>query len=317
MRYHTLPQIEERFRTEAAPFLKPFALPVPGEDTLQLNGVLYSPPRKDYFFPAQHPKERIILHFTAGNVRSDMMSLTQASRHVSVAFVIGRDGTIYQLFPSSGWSGHIGAGVGNQGTGNAQDKSSVGIEISNYGYLVPQGSTLETIYSRVKNPQTGAIGPVDPYCTLDDKDAFQEISTPFRGQTIYAAFTPQQVESTIILLRYLTAKFNIPRQFLPENKRYLTTNDVLQFKGIVSHVNYRSAGKWDLGPAFDWNTLISGVQAPTFTQKLTLSRGIPELTSEAQINAQFPVSRGIEDEETDENNDDYNPHQFDELPLQQ
>lgn len=316
MRYHTLPQIEERFKTEAANFLKSFSLPVSGEPSLMLNGTLYTPPRKDYFFPTQHPKERIVLHFTAGNVRSDMMSLTQASRHVSVAFVIGRDGTIYQLFPSAAWSGHIGAGVGNQGTGNSQDKSSVGIEISNYGYLVPQGNTLETIYSRIKNPQTGAIGAVDPYCSLDDKEAFQRTDTPFRGQTHYASCTPQQVESTIILLRFLTAKYNIPRQFLPEEKRYITTNDVLQFKGIVSHVNYRSAGKWDIGPIFDWNTLIAGVQAPSFTRKLTLSRGIPALTSEKDINAQFPVSRGMEEEETDENNDNYNPHQFDKMPLQ-
>ncbi len=159
MRYDSLPQLEERFRTEAAAFLKPFALPVPNEPGLTLNGVLYNPPKRDYFFSAEHPKQRIVLHFTAGNTRSDMMSLTQDGRHVSVPFVIARDGTIYQLFPSAAWSGHLGAGVGNQGTGNAQDKASIGIEISNYGYLVPRDGNLETVYSRVKNPTTGAVSP--------------------------------------------------------------------------------------------------------------------------------------------------------------
>ena len=75
--------------------------------------------------------------------------------------------------------------------------------------------------------------------------------------------------STIILLRYLTAKYNIPRQFLPEDKRYTTTNDVLTFKGIVSHINYRASGKWDIGPAFDWTTLINGVTAAEFTPSTT------------------------------------------------
>ena len=45
---------------------------------------------------------------------------------------------------------------------------------------------------------------------------------------------------------------------------YETTPDVLKFSGIVSHVNYRNEGKWDIGPAFDWNQLIEKVQAPLF-----------------------------------------------------
>ncbi|KAA2238774.1 hypothetical protein F0L74_21400 [Chitinophaga agrisoli] len=318
MRYDSLPQLEERFRTEAAAFLKPFALPVPNEPGLTLNGVLYNPPKRDYFFSAEHPKQRIVLHFTAGNTRSDMMSLTQDGRHVSVPFVIARDGTIYQLFPSAAWSGHLGAGVGNQGTGNAQDKASIGIEISNYGYLVPRDGNLETVYSRVKNTSTGAVSPPDPYCTLAQKEAYQQITTPFRDQTFYASFTPEQLESVIILLLFLTNKFNIPRQFLPEDKRYITTNDVLQFKGIVSHINYRSSGKWDIGPAFDWAGLIAGVQAPQFVPKAAGTRGlvIPALSSEEEINALFPAQKGFVNELAEAtDNEGYDPNMFEDAPV--
>ena len=59
-----------------------------------------------------------------------------------------------------------------------------------------------------------------------------------------------------ILLRYLTAKHNIPRHFLPESKRYLTNLEVASFKGIVSHINFRTSGKWDIGPGFAWDQLI-------------------------------------------------------------
>jgi N-acetylmuramoyl-L-alanine amidase len=37
-----------------------------------------------------------------------------------------------------------------------------------------------------------------------------------------------------------------------------------KFRGIVSHINYRESGKWDIGHAFDWNRVIHGVQADEF-----------------------------------------------------
>lgn len=314
MRYETLPQLEARFRNEAAPFLSPFSVPVPNE-SLTLTGLVYKPPRSNYYHEVKHPKQRIVLHFTAGNVRSDMQSLTKQNRHVSVAFVIGRDGTIYQLFHSGYWSGHIGPGIGNQGTGNSQDKATIGIEISNYGFLVPRDGVLETIYSRVKNPETGVVSPPDPYCTLSTTEAYNKIDTPFRGQSFYASYTPEQVESTIILLRYLTAKYDIPRQFLPEDKRFLATNDVLSFKGIVSHINYRTSGKWDIGPAFDWDRLIGGVQAASFTSTLSArdlvaeSQGI--MDEDALLQPRSAITEPVE-EATD--NEGYNPNDYEDLP---
>lgn len=321
MRYETLPQIEARFRNEAAPFLSPFSVPVPNE-SLTLNGLLYKPNRSNYYYETKHPKQRIVLHFTAGNVRSDMYSLTTQNRHVSVAFVIGRDGTIYQLYHSGYWSGHIGAGIGNQGTGNSQDKATIGIEISNYGFLVPRDGVLETIYSRVKNPDTGVVSAPDPYCSLNTTEAYNKTDAPFRGQSYYASFTPEQVESTIVLLRYLTSKYNIPRQFLPEDKRFLATNDVLGFKGIVSHINYRSSGKWDIGPAFDWNTLISGVQAASFTPSLSREATRELVTEKAAITDEDallepePAMQVTESIEEATDNEGYNPNNFEEESLE-
>ncbi len=317
MRFDTLPQIEDRFRKEAASALTPYALPVPGED-LTLHGTLFKPNRSNYYYPSEHKKERIVLHFTAGNVRSDMITLTRQNVHISVAFVIARDGTIYQLFPSKYWSGHLGAGVGNSGTRNAQDKATIGIEISNYGYLVPREGHLETIYSRLKNPNTGKIGPADVYTTLENTEAYVKIDEPFRGQSYYPTYTSEQFDSLIILLRYLTKKYDIPRQFLPPDKRFASTQDVLNFKGIVSHVNYRSGGKWDIGPAFDWTTVIGGVKAETYTpisdKSLTAARSLENvLTTEEEIEAQFPTSRNAlapEEEATD--NEGYNPNDYEE-----
>nr|MBA2561623.1 N-acetylmuramoyl-L-alanine amidase [Chitinophagaceae bacterium] len=266
MRYTSLNALEEKLLLTANNGeynLRKISVPVPGEN-LKLEGYLCTPAnRSGYYHDSVHPKERIVIHYTAGNIKSDLSTLTSHNRHVSVPFVIARDGTIYQLFSSKFWSGHLGKGVGNTDTNNAEDKCTIGIELSNYGFLAEKAGNLETYYSRQKNTN-GTVGPVDVYCSLTDAGAYEKLNAPFRQQFYYATHTDAQYQSLIILLRYLTAQYNIPRQFLPEDTRYQTTNQVLNFKGIVTHVNYRSDGKWDIGPAFNWKSVIQGVQAAEF-----------------------------------------------------
>lgn len=311
MRYDTLAADEATFKNRTDYTFSPFAVPVEGEN-LTLRGVFCkSKSRSGYFNTPEppHGKQRIVLHFTAGNLSGGINTLTTQNFRVSVPFVIARDGTIYQLFPSKDWSGHIGAGIGNAGTGNAQDKVTIAIEIINYGYLVERGANLETIYSRPKdNP-----GRIDLYCPLTQTEAYQKLNVPFRDQKYYASYTQPQYESLIILLRFLTKKYNIPRQFLNESVRYQGTQDVLSFKGIVSHVNYRTGGKWDLGPAFDWQQVISGVQAPAFQpanasrEAFAVEDGL--VTDEKSLEMQWTGPRGVEvappeDFESHFNNDD-------------
>lgn len=296
MIFRELPTIETRFRQTGQGgeyALRPIAVPVPGE-SLILNGLLCTPTnRSGYYHDTVYPKERIVLHFTAGGLPGDIRTLTRQDYHVSVPFVIARDGTIYQLYSSKFWSGNLGASaVGNQ-TGNNQDKRTIGIEISNYGSLAVQGSNLKTIYG-------------DLYCSLAQSAAYQKLTTAFRGETYFATFTPQQYDTLTVLLRYLTAQYTIPRQFLPTTKRFVTRNDVLTFRGIVSHVNYRASGKWDIGPAFDWARLIRDVQAPVFDQPQDRSfewYDQPILQSEDAIIPLLPKPRSAEyeDEPYDEN----------------
>lgn len=257
MIFQELSAIETRFRQTGQGgeyALRPIAIPVPGE-SLTLNGLLCTPNhRSGYYHDSVYPKERIVLHFTAGSLPSDMGALTRQDYHVSVPFVIARDGTIYQLYSSRFWSGNLGGdAVGNHDTGNDQDKRTIGIEISNHGPLTVQSDNLATFYDGL-------------YCPLTQSVAYQKLTEPFRGETYFATFTPQQYNSLTVLLRYLTAQYAIPRKFLPKAKRFVTRTDVLTFRGIVSHVNYRASGKWDIGPAFNWARLIRDVQAPVFAQ---------------------------------------------------
>lgn len=203
-----------------------------------------------FYYNDAFEKTQIVIHFTAGYLKGDVATLTTPGNHVSVPFILARNGAILNMWSSKLWSYHLGPGA--VGGNTAGSKRTIAIEVSNIGYLKKIGNNLVSAYS-----------DTDVYCSLDETNFYQKLDTPYRGHSYYASFTGAQYNSLIVLLRYLTAQYNIPRDFLPENERYVTgsASEIPNFRGIVSHVNYRETGKWDFGPAFDWNKVISGVQA--------------------------------------------------------
>ncbi|MEZ4774649.1 MAG: N-acetylmuramoyl-L-alanine amidase [Bacteroidia bacterium] len=267
MRINSLSELESKFRTPETNKgfkLDSFSIAVPGESNLMLNATLAT--RKDgyrdFYESEKCDKDKVVIHYTVGHVLSDVTTLSPrpatGRTRLSVAYVIARDGTIYQLFPSHYWSYHLGSeALGGNSIGS---KSSIGIELSNFGPLTlsPDKKTLETAYSRVKG------NPVDTYCALTDADQYIKLDKPYRGYQYFAAHTDKQYDSLIILVRYLTSLYNIPREFIEESKRYEATLENAQFKGITTHVNFRTTGKTDIGPAFDWKRLIDGVKTAQY-----------------------------------------------------
>jgi N-acetyl-anhydromuramyl-L-alanine amidase AmpD len=253
MNYRNIPAHESDFRAKATDSdgkkftLSPAKVTIPGtSETFEV--VQCKPANGDdsFYYREETPKQRIVVHYTAGYLKGDLAALTKPGNHVSVPFVIARDGTIYQLFSSKHWSYHLGPKA--QGGNKEMSSSAVAIELSNVGYLTAKGDTLLDPY--------GA-----PYCTAADRDAYVQLPTPFRKYTRYATFPDAQYKSLITLLRYLVATYKIPAAFLPEPRRYDVYADVAKFRGITTHVNYQpeSYGKWDIGPAFDWARVIAAL----------------------------------------------------------
>ena len=232
--------------------MQAFSLPIPkSEETL--NGLVCRPSagHTSYYYDEQMPKDQIVLHHTAGHLQGDLSTLTTDNFHVSVAFVIARDGTIYQLFNSNRWSYHLGPkALGGNKPGS---KRSIGIELSNYGYLDKKGTDLETPYSKEQRKKGRAP---DIYCSEAEKELYTKLEIPYRDKQYYATFSDEQYRALVKLLRYLCATYNIPAAFLSDQDRYNHTMKVVGFKGIVSHVNYRK-DKWDLGLAFDWQRVMN------------------------------------------------------------
>ncbi len=269
-----IPKFEASINKRAEYKLKEFAFPIPGEN-LQMTGQAIAPANgfQDYFYPEPVPKQRIVLHFTAGVLSGDLGVLMNKERgYVSVAYVVSRGGTVYRLFDPSHWSYHLGPKA--EGGNKTQSRLSIGIEISNLGPLKRKGNELYTYFDQA-------------YTTLDHKEDYTALDQPYRGYSHYASYSPQQINAVIVLLRYLTATCHIPRAFLPEANRYETTTEVTSFNGIVSHVNFRT-DKYDLGPAFPWNDVINGVTAPVYVSTTPLGRGAPMVAeSEAALDRGF------------------------------
>ncbi len=225
--------------------LKNMSVPIKGT-TNTMSYVNCRPKNNDssFYYQEKNEKTQIVLHYTAGYLKGDVAALSRPNYHVSTPFIIARNGSILNLWSSAYWSYHLGSGaVGGNTKGS---KRTIAIEISNIGFLKRIDDKLVTVYN-----------DNDVYCTLNDTQFYTKLDSPYRGEMYYANFTKKQYTSLCILLDYLTAQYNIPREFLPEEKRFetLSKNELINFRGIVSHVNYRTSGKWDIGPAFDWNNI--------------------------------------------------------------
>lgn len=200
---------------------------------------------KSHYYEEATTKKKIVLHYTMGYLKGDIATLTKG--HVSVPFVIGRNGNIYNLFASKYWSYHLGKNAAGGNTKMSQE--CIGIEISNIGPLKKIGNNLVTTYS-----------DADIYCSLDEVQYYTKLNTKYRGYEYYATFSDAQYIAVIKLIKFLCAKYDLPKQFVDVAKRYdvLTDAEFTNFKGIVSHVNCR-IDKTDIGTAFDWNRVISKV----------------------------------------------------------
>ncbi|MBQ4820686.1 N-acetylmuramoyl-L-alanine amidase [Aquimarina sp. MMG016] len=199
-----------------------------------------------FYIKEKHTKTQIVLHYTAGYLKGDVAALSRPNHRVSVPFIIARNGTILNLWSSAYWAYHLGSrAVGGNTNGG---KRTIAVEMSNIGFLKRIGDNLVTVYS-----------DNDVYCHISETQFYTKLDTPFRGEQYFATYTAKQYKSLILLLKYLTAEYNIPASFLSKDKRYgiVAEDELVNFRGITSHVNYRSSGKWDIGPAFNWEKVIN------------------------------------------------------------
>lgn len=130
-------------------------------------------------------KKQIYLHHTAGG--ADALSTFKFweadAINVATCVAISRDGQIVQGFDSKFWAYHLGLKsshfLGLPYTN--LDKSSIGIELCNWGYLVKKGTKYYNYVGK----------EVKDVCKLDK---------PFKGYTYFENYTKEQIASVRELL---------------------------------------------------------------------------------------------------------------------
>ena len=199
------------------------------------NIKIYSirPDYSSYYHPTKTPKKSICLHFTVGHIKADIETLTKKDYHVSVSYVVDRSGRIYELFPDTYWSCHLGKDA--IGGNEVMSKQSIGIEISNYGPLTQSGENLMDSYKKA-------------YCKMSETEYYYKHS--YKHHDYYASMTDIQTEAVAALVKYLGRKHNIPMNFKGDDEPFASDKEAVSFNGVFYHTNVRKDKfDWPFGPA--------------------------------------------------------------------
>jgi N-acetyl-anhydromuramyl-L-alanine amidase AmpD len=106
--------------------------------------------KESQFFAELSLKTQIYLHHTAGGGNAEAVSRywNGNTERIATAFIIGADGLIVQCFSSKHWAWHLGVGQKEfkaQGVPYKNlNKTSVGIEVCNWGYLKEKNGIFTT-----------------------------------------------------------------------------------------------------------------------------------------------------------------------------
>lgn len=177
------------------------------------------------FFPQQEEKSGICLHHTVGGTApSSVHHWKTDDANIGTAYMIGRDGTIFEIFDPKAWAWQFGL----QGWGNdraAFEKRFIGIEIASEGGLREHEGTLycfDRIHSR----------------TRFNRDNAFDYGSDFRGYRYFARYKKAQIDAVIDLVNHLCDTFNIPRRVPDDYLSYYGT-ELRDFQGVIGHINVR------------------------------------------------------------------------------
>lgn len=178
-------------------------------------------------------KNLIVIHHTVGGTAKSTFDYWQSDdKRIATAFIVERDGTIYQTFPDEMWAFHIGSKVGNN-----IDKRSIGIELASEGGLTENKGKLYCF---------GIISPRTEY----KKDPYN-VGYNWRGFKYFDAYENEQVVATSNLIDFLCKKHNIPYNLPKDPFNY--NPEYYNHIGICGHAHIRS-DKSDVHPGF-WDQL--------------------------------------------------------------
>jgi hypothetical protein len=179
----------------------------------------------DQFFQVTAPKTGICLHHTVGgSAQSTFSWWCQSSEMVGTAYIVDRDGTIYETFNPNFWAWQFGLPWPLEEK-TPFEKRFIGIEIASEGGLIEQNGKLYC-FDRISDK------------TLKKRTEAFDYGQIYRGYRYFDKYEQVQIDSVIELVDHLCRKFNIEKR-VPLD--YLAFHDkkLFNFQGIIGHTNVR------------------------------------------------------------------------------
>lgn len=183
---------------------------------LDINKIIQYPLKKDQYFEEEHPKNQLFIHHTAGNTNPFICvdGWNNNIDKIGTAFVLAgkpknatekfKDGDIIQCFSSKFYAYHLGIPAETFKKYNVPyqrlDKTSIGIELCNWGYVTKQKDGTFKNY----------VGGTVPHEDVVD------LGKEFRGYRYYHAYSQNQLNSLRDLLIYLCDKYKISKKYNEE-----------------------------------------------------------------------------------------------------
>lgn len=206
-------------------------------NTNEMNIVKQHLPDGQYI-KALFPKKNIVLHHTvSSNAQSALNWWKVTPERVATAFVVDKDGTVYEAFDPKFWAHHLGL---RHRRNTELNMRSVGIEIVNEGQLRQKPFGWEWNFVNGTRPQWYR------------GEGVVSLESPWRGYSHWAAYTDAQYVATSELVKYICEMFGIEPTVCESLDFDMSIPDKY---AIYSHRNVIANGKWDVSPAFDFKRL--------------------------------------------------------------
>lgn len=177
-------------------------------------------------------KTQFFLHFTAGgpSAKNTIAGWNADVTTVSTAFVLdgGPAADVYECFNPKYWSFHLGI----KGTNGRLDKTSIGLEICNWGPITEKNGKFYNYVNREID--------ASEVLTLD---------APFRGFKYFHKISDVQIAATEKLMLKILPEFGIPIQKNFDMSWFEYNQELIDktLPGVWTHVNVRK-DKTDLCP---------------------------------------------------------------------
>ena len=226
----------------------------------------------DQYYKEEAEKVQVYLHHTVGGSAESTFSFWQQTpEHVGTAYLVERDGTVFEVFDPKYWAYHLGLKI----IGNTKyNKQSIGIEICSEGAL-RSGKELNDLLqanglARRFNEEYLYAFDVDPtsvgaitwflhakklYNIIQDKDKYYDAGQKWRDYQYFDAYDQKQLYAVCELAYVLCKDFNIPKKLIDGDRNRFDIS-LVDWQGILCHANVRN-DKTDTHPGMNWDLLSS------------------------------------------------------------